>query len=98
MAQPGVRGRIVNGDVNVLLSQSERRYDVVTAFDILEHTYAPVRFMQEIKQILAPGGLLVLTTPDTGHFLRFLMGKRWPMLQPMQHTVLFSRKRITEVL
>jgi 2-polyprenyl-3-methyl-5-hydroxy-6-metoxy-1,4-benzoquinol methylase len=98
MAPPSIRERIVNGDVNVLLAQSDRRYDVVTAFDIIEHTYDPVRFLQEIKQILVPGGLLVLTTPDTGHFLRFVMGKRWPMLQPMQHTVLFSRRGITEVL
>ena len=32
-----------------------------------------------------------MSTPDTGHFLRYLMGARWPMLQPMQHTTLMSR-------
>jgi len=98
MARPDIRVRIVHGDVNVLIGQSERRFDVVTAFDIIEHTYDPARFLREIKAILEPGGLLVVSTPDTGHALRRLMGSSWPMLQPLQHTVLFSRKGIAELL
>jgi hypothetical protein len=30
--------------------------------------------------------------------LRRLMGRSWPMLQPLQHTVLFSRRGIAELL
>ena len=37
---------------------------------------------------------MVLTTPDTRHAFRFLMGARWPMLQPEQHTFLFSRRSL----
>src|SRR5213078_2945981 len=51
-----------------------------------------------IGQILRPGGVLAISSPDTGHFLRYLMGSRWPMLQPMQHTVLFSRRGIAALL
>src|SRR5205814_675067 len=64
---------------------------IVTAFDIIEHVEDPVTFLEEIAGMLVPGGGVVLTTPDTGHALRYLMGKRWPMLQPMQHTTLMSR-------
>jgi hypothetical protein len=49
-------------------------------------------------QTLDPGGLAAISTPDTRHFLRYLMRSKWPMLQPMQHTVLFSKRGIGELL
>jgi SAM-dependent methyltransferase len=98
MARPDIRARIVHGNVNVLIGQGDHRFDVVTAFDIIEHTYDPAGFLREIQAILDPGGVLVISTPDTGHVLRRLMGRSWPMLQPLQHTVLFSRRGIAELL
>ena len=73
-------------------------FDVVTAFDIVEHTFDPASFLDDIGRVLAPGGLLVLSTPDTGHWLRPLMRSRWPMLQPDQHTFLFSRSAMRTLL
>jgi 2-polyprenyl-3-methyl-5-hydroxy-6-metoxy-1,4-benzoquinol methylase len=98
LARPDVRDRIICGDVNMLKKQGVANFDVVTAFDIIEHVQDPVSFLREIHDVLVPGGLLALSTPDTGHFLRYLMGSKWPMLQPMQHTVLFSRRSIAELL
>jgi hypothetical protein len=40
--------------------------------------------------MLRPGGLLVITSPDTDSMFRKLMRCRWPMLQPFQHTAMFS--------
>jgi SAM-dependent methyltransferase len=98
LARPDIRARIVCGDVNSLLKSETQKYDIVTAFDIIEHVQNPSVFLQEIREILTPGGLLVLSTPDTGHLLRYLMGSKWPMLQPMQHTVLFSKRGIASLL
>ena len=98
LAQPTVRGRIIRGDVNTVLATDPRRFDVVTAFDIIEHMFDPLSFLNDIAQVLAPGGLLVLSTPDTGHWLRPLMRSRWPMLQPNQHTFLFSRAAMRSML
>lgn len=98
-ANPTVRDKIVAGDVNTLKSlEGNASYDVVTAFDIIEHTQNPIQFLKEVHEILKPGGMLVMSTPDSRHFLRYLMGKHWPMLQPMQHTVLFSRESMKELL
>jgi SAM-dependent methyltransferase len=91
LAREEIRPRITIGDVNLLRERGEDQFDVVVAFDIIEHTQNPLKFLAEIRQILRPGGWLMLATPDTGHFLRYLMGRRWPMLQPLQHTYLFSK-------
>jgi len=98
LARPDIRERIVCGDVNTLLSREPEKFDVVTAFDIIEHVQNPAKFLDEIGQTLRPGGVLAISSPDTGHFLRYLMGAKWPMLQPMQHTVLFSRRGIAALL
>src|SRR4051794_26635737 len=37
LARPDIRARIVRGDVNALRSQETEKFDVVTAFDIIEH-------------------------------------------------------------
>ena len=91
LAQPNVQERITCGDVNTMLTTDARQFDVVTAFDIIEHTFDPAAFLDDVGRVLAPGGLLVMSTPDTGHWLRTVMRSRWPMLQPDQHTFLFSR-------
>lgn len=98
LARERVRSRITCGDVNTLLAADARQFDVVTAFDIIEHTFDPPSFLDDIARVLAPGGLLVISTPDTGHWLRPLMRSRWPMLQPDQHTFLFSRAAMRSLL
>jgi 2-polyprenyl-3-methyl-5-hydroxy-6-metoxy-1,4-benzoquinol methylase len=98
LAQPTVQRRIICGDVNTLLANDESQFDVVTAFDIIEHTFDPPSFLDDVGRVLAPGGLLVISTPDTGHWLRPVMRSHWPMLQPDQHTFLFSRSAMRALL
>lgn len=93
-----VRPRMKQGDVNHLVGQQETPFDVMTAFDIIEHVFDPMAFLESLTPLIRPGGLLVLTTPDTGHALRYVMRKHWPMLQPLQHTVLFSRRSLEDAL
>ena len=38
--------------------------DVVTSFETLEHTSNHEAFLSEIKRVLKPGGLLIISTPD----------------------------------
>ena len=91
-AAPAVRARLTVGDVNQLALDGTAPFDVVTAFDLIEHVFDPLAFLREIRRVARPGALLVITTPDVGHVLRHVLRARWPMFQPMQHTVLFSRR------
>jgi len=88
-ANTSVRSRIVCSSVDAFAGT--QRYDLITAFDLIEHVPRPKDFLARLRQLLAPGGSLVMTTPDAGHFLRYVMRSHWPMLQPMQHLTIFSR-------
>jgi SAM-dependent methyltransferase len=91
-ASPRVRDRMTVADVNALALGGVEPFDVITAFDLIEHVFDPVAFLREIRRVARPGALIVITTPDAGHVLRYVLRARWPMFQPMQHTVLFSRR------
>jgi 2-polyprenyl-3-methyl-5-hydroxy-6-metoxy-1,4-benzoquinol methylase len=41
----------------------DRRFDVVTAFEVIEHVESPADLMRECSQLLKPGGELVISTP-----------------------------------
>lgn len=86
-----IRERLIVGDVNTLRLDGES-FDVVTAFDLIEHVFDPIAFLGSLRSVIRPGTQLAITTPDTGHLLRPLLRGRWPMYQPMQHTVLFSKR------
>jgi 2-polyprenyl-3-methyl-5-hydroxy-6-metoxy-1,4-benzoquinol methylase len=95
-ASSEVRSRIFQGVLEDLPHIGT--FDVVTAFDLIEHLQDPREFLRRSARLLKPGGTLVLSTPDTGHVLRRIMRSRWPMLQPMQHLHLFSRKSLVAAL
>ena len=95
-ASPHIRERIVHGSLEDLAA--EERFDLISAFDLIEHVPDPAAFLAQCRARLAPNGMLVVSTPDTGHVLRPLMRSRWPMLQPMQHLHLFSARALTQTL
>lgn len=49
------------GDVAMLGAEGEI-FDAITAFEVIEHVPEPRRFLAEIACLLAPGGVLVLST------------------------------------
>ncbi len=47
------------------LHWSGEPYDVVTAFDILEHVYSPSAAMENLRTLTRPGGIIIIETGDT---------------------------------
>lgn len=53
-------------------------YDVVVAFDVLEHTVHPDRVLRDLRERLAPGGVILACIPNFGHWYprtRVLLGR-----------------------
>lgn len=43
-------------------------FDVVVSFETLEHTIDQEKMLQEIKRVLKPGGLLIISTPNKKYY------------------------------
>ena len=68
------------------------RFDVITMWHFLEHDYEPARTLATARDLLAPGGHLVIEVPRLDSVSWALYRERWPGLQAPQHTVLFDRE------
>ncbi|WP_119422407.1 class I SAM-dependent methyltransferase [Desertibaculum subflavum] len=53
------------------------RYDAATVVDVIEHVPDPVGLMRDVREVLAPGGLCLVVTPDLGSLAARLLGRRW---------------------
>ncbi|MEO7276673.1 MAG: bifunctional 2-polyprenyl-6-hydroxyphenol methylase/3-demethylubiquinol 3-O-methyltransferase UbiG [Sphingomicrobium sp.] len=56
------------GDVE----QLEGRFDLVTALEVIEHVAEPRTFLASLAARLAPGGLMILSTPNATAWSRLL--------------------------
>ncbi len=72
-------------------------FDVVTLWDVLEHTPDPKKALKECRRIMKPGGLLVVNYPDCGSWLARLMGRKWIFYLSV-HLYYFTPKTIRKIL
>ena len=57
------------GDVHELDGQ----FDLITAMEVIEHVAEPAAFVKALAKRLAPGGLLVMSTPNATGWSKLLM-------------------------
>jgi SAM-dependent methyltransferase len=72
-------------------------FDLVHASHLIEHLNSPASFLDEAARILAPGGLLALTTPNADGFQARLLGRRWRSAI-YDHLYLFSLRTLRALL
>jgi 2-polyprenyl-3-methyl-5-hydroxy-6-metoxy-1,4-benzoquinol methylase len=73
------------------------QFDIVTLWDVLEHTPNPVDALKECLRVLKHDGLLVINYPDIGAWISRLMGRKWVFLLSV-HYFYFTRKTIRKAL
>lgn len=72
-------------------------FDVVTLWDVIEHTPDPSRVVRHVAGLLRPGGLLIVNYPDIGSWIARFLGRRWPFLTSV-HLYYFTRTTMTRFL
>ncbi len=77
---------------------SQELYNIVTAFDVLEHVAHPREMLQQVHTILAKDGVVFGSTPDSGSFTARLLGKRWHLLCPPEHLALMNDASLRDAL
>lgn len=68
----------------------DRYFDVITCFDVIEHTTAPQKILKVLAKKIKKRGILIITTPNAQSISAKVLGKRWWVLGPTAHFVLFS--------
>lgn len=74
-----------------------KRFDMITAFEVLEHSPTPKETLKEMIQWLKPGGQILITTLSND----ILQGKRdptyWYLAPRNGHVSMFSNKSLEEL-
>ncbi len=74
-------------------------YDVVTMWDVIEHVPDPKTSIQIVADLLRPGGIFELSTPDIASIPAKLTGKRWIGYKLAdEHIYYFSVRTLSQML
>jgi 2-polyprenyl-3-methyl-5-hydroxy-6-metoxy-1,4-benzoquinol methylase len=88
---------IFEGELKTLRLASQS-FDVITAFDVIEHHPDPKALLAEAYRLLKPNGIIVLSTHDIGNIYARLYGSRWRYLNPIGHLTYFTRQTLKTML
>jgi hypothetical protein len=82
------------------VSGVERRgtYAAVTMWDYIEHSLDPAGDLAGSNQLLAPGGIVALSTGDLDSVAARLTRSRWHLLTPRHHNFFFSARTLGRLL
>lgn len=73
-------------------------FDVISAYDLIEHVPDLNAFVAELARLLAPEGVLDIRTPDVGHWRVPRRLETWEAILPSEHLYNFDRRTLTRLL
>lgn len=85
------------GNIHSLESEPAS-FDVITMSHVIEHVHEPRAVLSEAFQLLRPGGILYLETPNIESYGHRRFGCHWRGLEPPRHLVLFNWSSLEEIL
>jgi len=77
---------------------SDKKYKLITMFDVLEHIPDLKTTFKKIHELLADDGVLALITPNFSSTQRKLFGKKWFQFKPQEHIQYFSPDTLTKAI
>jgi len=80
-----VSAEIQLGDVCEHIPWDDGSFDGVVLHDVIEHLTEEDAALVEIRRVLRPGGLVLLSTLNESSVLHKLLGKRWSFYQDPTH-------------
>jgi SAM-dependent methyltransferase len=76
----------------------EESFDVVTFWDVLEHSFSPRQDLKKTFQLLCTGGLVAINIPNWDSPDRKIFGPNWIGLDPPRHLYIFTRTSLDQLL
>ncbi len=76
----------------------ENSFDLITMWHFFEHDYDPNKSLEMAKKFLKPDGKLIIEIPKLDSLTFRLFKNKWPGIQAPQHTALYTKKSILNML
>lgn len=73
-------------------------FGLITMFHVLEHLYDPTAYLKAARDLLAPGGRLVVQVPNAASWQFLLWGARWNGLDIPRHLIDFKETDVAVLL
>lgn len=80
------------------LLYTDNTFDVVTCFDVLEHSSDIIKNLSEINRVLINDGILVLQCPNYASLMQVLTRNKWDWWTPPDHLIHFSKYSLIKIL
>jgi 2-polyprenyl-3-methyl-5-hydroxy-6-metoxy-1,4-benzoquinol methylase len=88
---------ILEGDYNEL-TKYEQQFDCIMCSHVLEHVHQPRDLLKKLQSALKPGGVLLLTLPNSLSALRRHFGTDWRGLEAPRHLCIPSEPQLIQIL
>ncbi len=72
------------------LPTSAPPFDCVIVFEVIEHTADPIGFLKQVRELVAPGGLIALSTPNFGCDTAIAAPQEFMHFSPPAHVCYFN--------
>ena len=76
----------------------DRDFDAITLWEVIEHLPDPIDTLRQLRDRLRPGGQLMLSTPNNGHWQAFRSKEQWIGYRPPSHLQYFMRETLADAL
>jgi 2-polyprenyl-3-methyl-5-hydroxy-6-metoxy-1,4-benzoquinol methylase len=78
-------------------------FDLITAWDVIEHIFDPIQFLLALRELLAPGGRIFIRTPNLAYVYPVYAARRCVLghnveLGPTNHVVYFNARTMRTAL
>lgn len=88
--------KFINKDIEK--HKIKKKFDTIFMFHVIEHLQNPIKTIQTCQNILKPGGVLIMETPNIDSWEFKFFYKKWISLSVPFHTYLFSSKSFIKIL
>jgi SAM-dependent methyltransferase len=77
---------------------SPASFGAVTMFHVLEHLYEPVGYLEAARELLRPGGRLIVQVPNAACWQFLLLGENWTGVDIPRHLINYKAKDLEILL
>ncbi len=81
-----------------LTAVPDRDFGAITLWEVIEHLPDPIGTLRQLRDRLRPGGVIMLSTPNNGHWQALRAKEQWVGYRPPSHLQYFTRETLADTL